>query len=1123
MRYTYDARDLLVRVDLPDGSYRTFTYDAHRNLIAATDASGTTHLEYDSADRLTKITYPSGRFLQFTYDAGGRRIRSVDQDGFTVNYSYDAVGRLSGLTDGSNAPIVAYTYDDAGRLIRKELGNGAYTTYEYDATGQILHLINARADGSIISRFDYTYDSLGRRTSMQTLDGQWTYTYDASGQLTHAVFNSTNPAVPDQDLTYVYDAAGNRIRTIHNGVTTEYVANNADQYLTVGAWTYAYDADGNLISRSDGANQWSYTYDDENRLVSVAGPDGTWTYEYDVFGNRIATIHNGQRTEYLIDPSGMGDVVAAYDGAGNLIAHYVHGLGLTSRVDPSQGAAYYNFDALGSTSELIDPGGNVLNQYAYLPFGQLLKATGAIGNPFTYVGEFGAMDAGIGLYFMRNRWYDPATGRFTQPDPIALAGGDANSYRYVHNGPVDSLDPSGLVDPTCLLNSLYLIVWPVWNVGGWTFGSEEGRWMIRFGPTIGNEWFRAQWRTASGIVKHFAHAVGRYRGWHYAKQIVGRSGQAFQVEWYLDRTVRLLKESAKPLARVLRTRVLSRGWLGRGAAMVAEGATTAFWSVLRFAGRVVSGVGIAWTIWDAGSWVAGKLGWTNVAEAMDAALTLEGLRVAWDFYFGSTRVVRPIDPNEKVGPPGVGPDHLVPVTDTLHYIVYFENLPAATAPAQEVTVVDHLDSDLDWTTFRFGEVAFGDRVVPFASGTYQSYARQTVSDYREDVDKEWWVDITGEINPLTGRVEWTFRTLDPETGELPEDPLAGFLPPNDDTGRGEGHVTFSVQPRSDAPDGTVLTNQATIIFDTEASITTNEVANRIGEIREYSIYLPLILKNFVPALLPTPTATPTGPTPTATPTPTPTATSTPMRTPTPTSTPTATATDTPTLTATPTPTATWTPTHTPTSTPTPTPTATDTPTLTPTPTTPPGDWVTILEETFEGDFPGVWEVLDGVSGYGEYYWGKRDCRAYAGSYSGWAVGSGADGAALSCGSNYPDNAESWMIYGPFSLADAIAGDLTVQLWLKSELDYDEIFWGASTDGTWFYGYSWTGSSEGWVDKALDLTDVPTLGNLMGQPNVWIALMFSSDYSINYPEGAYVDNIVLRKYVLGSGGQGQGPL
>ena len=197
---------------------------------------------------------------------------------------------------------------------------------------------------------------------------------------------------------------------------------------------------------------------------------------------------------------------------------------------------------------------------------------------------------------------------------------------------------------------------------------------------------------------------------------------------------------------------------------------------------------------------------------------------------------RSLDPNEKVGPQ----QPTVAVSDTLHYTVYFENQPSATAPAQEVVVVDYLDPDLDWSTFRFEEVAFGDTVIPIG-GSLGFHVRRAIPDYRETVTKTWWVDVVGEFNPDTGRVQWTFRTLDPDTGDLPEDALAGFLPPDDDTGRGEGHVAFSVRPRSDAANGTEITNRATIVFDTEEAIPTNEVKNVIGQRSE--IYLPLVLRN----------------------------------------------------------------------------------------------------------------------------------------------------------------------------------------------------------------------------------------------------------------------------------------
>jgi predicted secreted protein len=182
----------------------------------------------------------------------------------------------------------------------------------------------------------------------------------------------------------------------------------------------------------------------------------------------------------------------------------------------------------------------------------------------------------------------------------------------------------------------------------------------------------------------------------------------------------------------------------------------------------------------------------------------------------------------------------------------------------------------------------------------------------------------------------------------------------------------------------------------------------------------------------------------------------------------------------------------------------------------PSGWTTILSEDFEGSFPGSWDVGDNQSGYGQYYWGQRNCRVFQGSYSGWAVGGGADGSSLGCGSDYPDYADSWMIYGPFSLQGATAADLQFKLWMDSESGYDYAFWGASTNGVDFYGLGVSGYSAGWVDRALDLSDVYNLGNLLGEPEVWIALVFQTDGDTHYPEGAYVDNIVLRRYLSATG-------
>jgi subtilisin family serine protease len=176
-------------------------------------------------------------------------------------------------------------------------------------------------------------------------------------------------------------------------------------------------------------------------------------------------------------------------------------------------------------------------------------------------------------------------------------------------------------------------------------------------------------------------------------------------------------------------------------------------------------------------------------------------------------------------------------------------------------------------------------------------------------------------------------------------------------------------------------------------------------------------------------------------------------------------------------------------------------------------WITKLD--FGGTFPGGWNVFDNstIDG-GEFHWGKRDCQVYTGSNSGWAVGGGAQGSGLVCGSDYPNNADSWMIYGPFSLSSAQAAELVFQRWLFTEWDsgldkHDDFLWLASIDGNQFYGHLNYGDSNGWEQKVFDLTAVPVLGNLAGQNQVWIAFKFSSDTTITQAGGVYIDDVVLQ--------------
>src|SRR5207302_827883 len=136
-----------------------------------------------------------------------------------------------------------------------------------------------------------------------------------------------------------------------DGVTTAYVSNNLNQYTSIGTSHLTYDADGNLVSQTSGTDATTYSSNDANQLSHIATPDNSsWSYQYDAIGNRISTTQNGQQTNFLIDPFGLGNVVGRYNAGGSVIDHYVHGLGLSSLVDQTGTACYYDFDGIGSTA-----------------------------------------------------------------------------------------------------------------------------------------------------------------------------------------------------------------------------------------------------------------------------------------------------------------------------------------------------------------------------------------------------------------------------------------------------------------------------------------------------------------------------------------------------------------------------------------------------------------------------------------------------------------------------------------------------------------------------------------------------------------------------------------------------
>ncbi|MBI1878742.1 MAG: hypothetical protein HYR94_11055 [Chloroflexi bacterium] len=155
-------------------------------------------------------------------------------------------------------------------------------------------------------------------------------------------------------------------------------------------------------------------------------------------------------------------------------------------------------------------------------------------------------------------------------------------------------------------------------------------------------------------------------------------------------------------------------------------------------------------------------------------------------------------------------------------------------------------------------------------------------------------------------------------------------------------------------------------------------------------------------------------------------------------------------------------------------------------------WQTITYEGFEGAFPtGGWAVYDTSNDGYERYWNDTSHLAYHEVWSAWPATGGADRLDPET-DLYPNNMDTWMIYGPFDLSDASDAQTVFYLWRAIEPTYDGVFFGVSADGTDFYGYSWDGTVD-WELEDINFRNIENEWGIsfLGDSTVWAGWYFHS--------------------------------
>ena len=490
--YAYDAAGQLTSAADPAATY-SYVYDHLGRQTSASTSGGlpATALasQFDKAGNRFQLDATIGTVADFentySYDQLNRMIE-VTQTHQTVgsynsvaykqvNFGYNVSDQLT-LINRFDHSVTGSDAFSPSSTVNESSGPLARSTYGYDAVGNLASIAQDRISTANDNTLTWTYYTDNKvHTFASPIDGTATisYTYDQNNQLTES-----SAGAGESDQTYAYnDANGNRTST--NSVSSTIGAGN--RLTDDGTFTYEYDNEGNLTRRSETStgSYRNFTYDYRNRLTevedfppSLGSPTQKIDYGYDAFNRRVSReVTTYTTTEGSNDGGEGGDSTTTsstytekfiYDGdhvvldflstdSSATVPHsrYLYGPAidqvLAQETTSGAGNVYWLLaDNEGSIRDVVDKVGAAVSggHFQYDAFGNVLSGDTTLGRNF-FTGR--ELDILTGLQYNRERWYDPATGRFISQDPIGLAGGQFNFYVYAGNNPTNETDPNGLM------------------------------------------------------------------------------------------------------------------------------------------------------------------------------------------------------------------------------------------------------------------------------------------------------------------------------------------------------------------------------------------------------------------------------------------------------------------------------------------------------------------------------------------------------------------------------------------------------------------------------------------------------------------------------------------------------
>lgn len=414
-----------------------------------------------SLDSLGISTTSGITFAQRRYVTPRGLLDTLRVSGQAIRYTYDKEFQRTSTVFPVGSPNVTRSeyYTSLHQRYRTSFNTTAidgelWQNYVFEARGRIAQEDRKYASGSGTKIRTFEYDDRGQLTSAQ-LSRVSTGIECPEPTGTEVINDGTNCAptsnrVLDASYEFHYDSAGNLRQQTDtlSGATVSGVHGTGNRITSWGGATFGHDADGNRTSRSAGGVTTTYGWSAEGRLTSVSSGGTMLGYDYNAAGQPVRRTRNGVAERYFLWD---GDhLMAEINASSQRVAEYVYEPGVDNPVALVTGATgiaatrYLEEDELGNVVGVFNTA--LAQTLVYDVRGKVESITGTVAdtNRLRWKGLMWEGDL-TQLYYVRNRWYDPETGRFMTEDPIGLDGG-LNVYVFGGNDLINLADPWGL-DP----------------------------------------------------------------------------------------------------------------------------------------------------------------------------------------------------------------------------------------------------------------------------------------------------------------------------------------------------------------------------------------------------------------------------------------------------------------------------------------------------------------------------------------------------------------------------------------------------------------------------------------------------------------------------------------------------